>query len=224
MPKTLNIFFLASEADPFVKVGGLGDVAGSLPLALRALPNASLDVRLVIPFHNAIRSESFPTQREVEFTIPRSGVDVPVEVFRTELQGLTVYLVSGDPIRRSETIYDPDSHVDSEKYVFFSLAALELAHRLAWHPNVIHANDWHTAASVYALKLRAGERFWAGAKTILSVHNLCYMGAGSEEALTAYGLPPVEAPELPAWGRQVPLPLGLWAADKIVAVSPSYAE
>jgi starch synthase len=224
MPKTLNILFLASEADPFVKVGGLGDVAGSLPLALRALPNASLDVRLVIPFHNAIHSGSFPMQREVEFTIPRSGVDVPVEVFRTELQGLTVYLVSGDPILRSEKVYDADPHADSEKYVFFSLAALELARRLAWRPNVIHANDWHTAASVYALKRRAKERFWARTKTILSVHNLCYMGAGSEDALTAYGLPPVEAPELPAWARHVPLPLGLWAADKIVAVSPSYAE
>ncbi len=224
MPKTLNILFLASEADPFVKVGGLGDVAGSLPLALRALPDAMLDVRLVIPFHNVIRIESFPMQREVEFTIPRDGVDVPVEVYSTELHGLTVYLVSGEPIRRFETVYNTDSLADSEKYIFFSLAALELARRLNWRPHIIHANDWHTAASLYALRLQSEDRFWSRAKAVLSVHNLCYMGAGSEEVLTAYGLPPIDAPALPAWGRHVPMLLGLWAADKIVAVSPTYAE
>lgn len=220
----MNILFLASEADPFVKVGGLGDVAGSLPLALRALPGAKLDVRLAIPFHSVIRIESFPMQREVEFTIPRDGVDVPVEVFSTQLQGLTVYLISSDAIRRSEAVYDADSHADSEKYIFFSLAALELARRLDWCPDVVHANDWHTAISLYAIKLQADNSFWENTKTVFSVHNLGYMGAGSEDILTAYGLPPVEAARLPVWARHVPLPLGLWAADKIVAVSPTYAE
>jgi len=224
MPKKLNVLFLASEADPFAKVGGLGDVAGSLPNALRALPETPLDVRLVIPFHTTIRVENFPMQREIDFAIPRDGVDVQVEVFRAELRGLPVYLISGDPIRHSEKAYDPDPRVDSEKYVFFSLAALELARRLNWRPDVVHANDWHTAASLYAVRRQAKDPFWVHTKTILSVHNLCYMGAGSEDALTAYGLPPVDDSDLPDWARHVPLPLGLWAADKIVAVSPSYAE
>jgi starch synthase len=224
MPKKLNILFLASEADPFIKVGGLGDVAGSLPLALRALPNAKLDIRLVIPFHSVIRIESFPMQREVSFTIPRQGVEIPVEVFSTQLQGLTVYLISSDSIRRSETVYDVDSLADSEKYIFFSLASLELARRLNWRPDVIHANDWHTAVALYAMKRHNDDGFWDNTKTILSIHNLGYMGAGSESVLTAYDLPPVDASKLPAWARHVPLPMGLWAADKIVAVSPTYAE
>lgn len=224
MPKKLNILFLASEADPFIKVGGLGDVAGSLPLALRALPSAKLDVRLAIPFHNIIRIESFPMQREVSFTIPRQGVDMPVEVFSTQLQGLTVYLISSDPIRSSETVYDANPLADSEKYIFFSLAALELARRLDWQPNVVHANDWHTAISLYAMKRQNDDAFWDNTKSILSIHNLGYMGAGSESVLAAYDLPPVDAPKLPVWARHVPLPMGLWAADKIVAVSPTYAE
>ncbi len=224
MPRNLNILFLASEADPFVKVGGLGDVAGSLPNALRALPGARLDIRLVIPFHTAIRIENFPMQRETAFTIARDGADISVEVFRTDLNGLPVYLISGDPIRHSEKVYDPDPRVDSEKYIFFSLAALEMARRLDWRPDVVHANDWHTAASLYAVRRQAEDSFWAQARTMLTVHNLCFMGAGSEEALTAYHLPPVDDSELPEWGRHVPMPLGLWAADKIVAVSPSYAE
>src|SRR5690348_14331342 len=140
MSKKLNILFLASEADPFIKVGGLGDVAGSLPLALRALPGAKLDVRLAIPFHSVIRIESFPMHREVAYTISRQGVDMPVEVFSTQVQGLTVYLISSDSIRSSETVYDADSLADSEKYIFFSLAALELARRLNWRPDVVHAN------------------------------------------------------------------------------------
>jgi starch synthase len=223
-PPTLNILFLASEADPFVKIGGLGDVAGSLPGALLALSAAKLDVRLAIPFHNAIHIENFPMQRELAFSLPRQGVDVPVEVFRTDLNGLPVYLISGDPIRRSDKVYDLDPRVDSEKYVFFSLAALELARRLDWRPDVVHANDWHTAAALYAVRRRQDDPFWARTKTVMCVHNLCYMGAGSEDALTAYGLPPVDEPALPDWARQVPLPLALWAADKIVAVSPTYAE
>lgn len=224
MPKKLNVLFLASEADPFVKVGGLGDVAGSLPIALRALASAKLDVRLAIPFHNVIRIESFPMHREVEFTIPRDGVEMPVEVFSTQVQGLTVYLISTDAIRRSESVYDADPLADSEKYISFSLAALALVRHLNWRPDVVHANDWHTAVSLYAIKLQAEDAFWEDTKTVFSVHNLGYMGAGSEDVLSAYGLPPVEAPRLPVWARHVPLPLGLWAADKIVAVSPTYAE
>src|SRR5258706_703557 len=224
MPRNLNILFLASEADPFVKVGGLGDVAGSLPNALRTLPGTRLDIRLVIPFHNAIRIENFPMRREITFSIARQGADVSVEVFRTDLHGLPVYLISGDPIRHSEKVYDADPGLDSEKYIFFSLAALEMARRLDWRPDVVHANDWHTAVSLYAVRRQAEDPFWAQAKTVMTVHNLGFMGAGSEDALTAYRLPPVEDPDLPKWARHVPMPLGLWAADKIVAVSPSYAE
>lgn len=224
MPKTLNILFLAAEADPFAKVGGLGDVAGSLPQALLDLPTETLDIRLMIPFHTTIRIESFPMQREMDFTIRREDEDLPVEVFSTQFQGLTVYLISGEPIRRVPSVYLSDPLVEGEKYIFFSLAALELARRLNWRPHIVHANDWHTAVALYSIKRRNEDRFWSRVKTILSIHNLCYMGAGCEEVLDAYGLPPVEAPEIPKWGRHVPLVLGLWAADRIVAVSAAYAE
>lgn len=219
----MKILFIASEADPFVKVGGLGDVAGSLPKALREL-GRDLDVRLVIPFHTAIHTENLNLQREAVFTIMRAGEEMPVQVFRTDLNGLPVYLVSGSPFSQTLKVYDTDAAVDGEKFVFFTLAALELARRLDWRPDIVHANDWHTAIAPYAIRRMQDDPFWMGVKTMLSVHNLCYMGAGTEAALTAYGLPPVDDPALPWWGQQVPLPLGLWAADEIVAVSPSYAE
>ena len=104
MNNPIKILFLASEADPFVKVGGLGDVGGSLPNALLDL-QANLDVRLVIPFHTAIRTDNIDIRREIVFTIQRDGVEVPVQVFRTEQRGLPVYLISGDPFSHATKVY-----------------------------------------------------------------------------------------------------------------------
>src|SRR5512147_1966225 len=101
MPQTMNILFLAAEAEPFVKVGGLGDVAGTLPRALRALSNddLKLDVRLVLPYHAVIRSD---TIRPVAiYSIPRAGTEVQVEAYEGNLDGMPVYFISGDPIRAS---------------------------------------------------------------------------------------------------------------------------
>ncbi len=221
--KPLRILFLASEADPFVKVGGLGDVAGSLPYALQSLSDG-VDVRLVIPFHTSIRTEGLTLVRETVFTIPRYGREIPVQVFSTDVKGLPVYLISGAPVTGSLKVYDPNPQSDGEKYVFFSIAALKLAHSTDWRPDIVHANDWHTAPAIYHVRQMQADPFWKGVQTVFSVHNLGYMGAEAENALLAYGLPPIEEPLLPEWARRQPMGQALWAADEIVAVSPSYAE
>jgi starch synthase len=171
MTTPIKILFLASEADPFVKVGGLGDVSGSLPKALREL-GRDLDVRLVIPFHTAIRTDNLNLQREVVFTISRAGEEMPVQVFRTDVNGLPVYLVSGAPFSQTLKVYETDAALDGEKFVFFTLAALELVRRLDWRPDIVHANDWHTAVAPYAIRRMQSDPFWQGVKTMLSVHNL----------------------------------------------------
>lgn len=224
MPKPLKILFLASEADPFVKVGGLGDVAGSLPYALRGLQSEKLDVRLVLPFHSTIRAEGLTLTRETVFTLRRGNADVPAQVFRADIKGLPAYLISGAPVTGSLKVYDPNPNADGEKYTFFSMAALEMARQLNWRPDIVHANDWHTAPAVYQVRRQQDDPFWAGVKTVFSVHNLGYMGAEAENALLAYGLPPIAEPFYPEWACRQPLPQALWAADSIVAVSPSYAQ
>src|SRR5215212_9738559 len=101
MSQTINILFLAAEAEPFVKVGGLGDVAGTLPRALRALSNGEikLDVRLALPMHSVIKPD---TLRPLGiYAIPRSGSEIQVEAFEGNLDGMPVYLLNGDPIRAS---------------------------------------------------------------------------------------------------------------------------
>src|SRR5215204_3206271 len=149
MPQTINVLFLAAEAEPFVKVGGLGDVAGTLPRALRALSNDDLkvDIRLVLPMHSVIKQD---TLRPVGiYSIPRGDTEVQVEAFEGSLNDMPVYFLNGAPIQASGSVYSSNNKLDAEKYVFFSLAALELPRHINWTPNILHANDWHTALAAY---------------------------------------------------------------------------
>lgn len=228
MPENLNILFLAAEAEPFVKVGGLGDVAGSLPRYLRELlpevTNGSLvDIRLVLPMHSVVKSEAFGLRPLLIFPLARKTGEMQVQVFETNLDGLPVYFLDGEPISASGSVYSLDAALDGEKYTFFSLAALELTKQLAWRPNIVHSNDWHTALACYALLLKRWEGEFTGVSSVLTLHNLPFMGPDVSANLDAYGLPLAQT-GLPEWAHALPLPLGLWAADAIVGVSPTYAR
>lgn len=222
MSRTINVLFLAAEADPFIKVGGLGDVAGVLPRELRALSTdeLKLDVRLVLPKHPAVKAENL---RPVElFSVPRGGSEVGVEAFETSLEGMPVYFIDGEPIRANGSVYSLDAKLDAEKYTFFSVAAVELTRHINFQPDVIHANDWHTALSVY---VNLTKRWEAGAKHvagIVTLHNLPFMGSDIGTVLESYGIKLAQT-DLPDWARVLPLPLGMWASDAIAAVSPGYA-
>ena len=223
MARTIKILFLAAEADPFIKVGGLGDVAGSLPGSLRAL-SPRLDVRLCIPFHKNLNLDGFKLTPVADYDVPRNGQNIPAKVFETNLLGTPVYLIDGPPIAASQSVYSSDIGLDGEKYTFFSMAALELIKYIRWQPNIIHANDWHTAPAVYSLYHRQGDPYYAWIKSIIEIHNLPFMGGGASPYLSAYGLHPNSNPNLPDWARHFPLPMALAAADAIVAVSPAYAR
>jgi len=223
MSQTINVLFLAAEAEPFVKVGGLGDVAGTLPRALRALSNEELklDVRLVLPMHTAIRTESL--RPAGIYSIPRGKTEVQVDAYEGVLDGMPVYFINGDPIRASGSVYSSNNKLDAEKYVFFSLAALELPRQLNWAPNVIHANDWHTAIAAYGNLVKRWEDKKNRIASVITIHNLPFLGPDVKEILESYGLPLANT-DLPDWARVMPMPLGLWASDAMVAVSPTYAD
>ncbi len=228
--KTIKVLFLASEADPLVKVGGLGDVAGSLPPALQRLTGdktggVTLDVRTVIPFHAVVRKKAPEAEFLFDFAVPAVGGAVKAQAYRTQADGVPIYLIAGEPFGADAPVYSPDAAVGGEMYIFFSMAVLEMIKKLDWKPDILHANDWHTALAVYALKQRrATDPFFKGMRSVLGVHNLPFMGAGSEAAFDRYGLQPSRYPLLPWWAVKGPLPLGLQTADRIVAVSETYAQ
>ncbi len=229
-PGVINVLFLAAEAAPLVKVGGLGDVAGSLPLALRALTAPAwkgprIDIRLVLPFHDEINRKIKEPKFVSSFLVDHPGEPLPAKAFETTIAGLPVYLIEGPPIPPDTPAYSNDPLQDGEKYTFFSLAAIELARQLKWRPDLIHANDWHTATSLYALKQKKRTSgYLSHLSSLITIHNLPFMGKDAEEAMIRYGLPRSHDPRLPRWATLFPLPLGLLAADHIVAVSPGYAD
>ncbi len=229
MSASIKILFLASEAEPFIKVGGLADVAGSLPLALRSLPPQAthgipLDVRLVLPLHRSSRAESATMRPVAQFTVFRRGGSIPAQVFEIALNGMPVYFINGDLFSTSKSVYSQDPAPDREKYAFFSLAALEMLRHMDWQPDIIHANDWHTALALYALRARRTDPVLARIRTALTLHNLPYMGGEGADTLSAYGLTPLTDDALPQWARTFLLPIGLWAADSVIPVSPTYAR
>ncbi len=214
-----------------IKVGGLGDVAGSLPYALRAISShqlggRSLDVRLVIPYHGEIARKLLDPQPVASFIVQHPSGPIPTRAYVTYVSDVPVYMIEGAPIGTEAPVYSGDNYIDGAKYTYFSQAAIELARQLNWQPEILHANDWHTALAVFYLAKRRLSRdpFFAHTRSVLTIHNLPFMGAGAERALSEFGIQPVRDLRLPTWARQFPLPLGMLAADRIVAVSPTYAR
>ena len=223
MRNNLRIYFLAAEAAPLVKIGGLGDVAGSLPKALSALPS-SPDIRVVLPLYPQIKLSSLDLTPVTSFEVFHRDGPLLSEVFQAELNGITSYFIDGSPVASSPAVYSGDNKLDGTKFTFFSIAALELAKILKWKPDILHAHDWHAAPAVYKLHLiKKSDDFYKNTKSLLTVHNLPYLGHGAEGALQAFGLPRAHMSALPDWAKHLPLALGLLTADKINTVSPGYA-
>ncbi len=228
--QVINVLYIAAEAEPFARVGGLGDVAGALPLALRAIPielnsHARLDVRLAIPYYARIKSAGYHTQLVTEFDIQTRKSPVHALVYETKSGDLPVYLIDGQPIQSVDGIYGTSVQADAEKFIFFSLACLRLPEEIGWHVDILHANDWHTAAAIHQMKrLRRANPFYKQTKSTISIHNLPFMGTGAKEALRLYQISPARNPSMPPWSRSLPLPMGIDAADWVLTVSPHYAE
>ncbi|MFZ5809045.1 MAG: glycogen synthase [Chloroflexota bacterium] len=219
----MNVLFLTAEAEPYIKVGGLGDVAGSLPPAIHQVSAGEVDIRLVIPFHAGLHRQSLPLRFLVSLTIQHYPQPFQAQVYQLDEAPIPTYFIAGPPFTTDAPVYSADSGIDGVKYTFFSLAALEFVKAINWQPDIIHANDWHTSPALYALYVHPDPFFTACGK-ILTVHNLPYLGHGAAEALGSFGLPPAVNSSLPVWAQHLPLPLGLLSADRIIAVSPSYAQ
>ena len=222
---SLRILMLAAEVVPFAKTGGLADVAGALPKALRELGH---DIRICLPRYGFIDKERFGLRHELgPFPVPMDSGMEQAEILATEIGSrVPVYLVENPKFYDREGIYMyPD---DADRFVFLCRSALEMVRGLGWSPHIIHCNDWHTAiVPNWLATIYRDDPFFAGTATVFSIHNLSYQGVFGHRVLEIAGLASHEY-EVPAGlapDRQINfMSRGLFYADYINAVSPTYAQ
>ncbi|HOT90515.1 MAG TPA: glycogen/starch synthase [Anaerolineae bacterium] len=217
----LKVLFLAAEATPFMKVGGLADVAGSLPKALRGL---GVDVRVIIPRYGTMQAAGYSFQRVGSLAVPIGPGEEHALLLETNVDGVPIYLIWNDQyFSNRERVYGFND--DPQRFTFFSKGVIATLKLLDWKPDVIHANDWHTAAVPAWLDVYGrSQPHYCDIATLFTIHNLAYQGICGRLILTfaqMEKLPhlPGEVPGQVNWMAQ-----GIAHADLISTVSPTYAR
>ncbi len=221
----MNVLFVSAEAAPFAKVGGLADVVGSLPAALRKL---DVDARVIIPHYGFINDEKFDIEHAFHFQFPRTTGVTDVHVFTTTQDGVPIYLVQGWPFFGSEGAVYTEWSWDVPRFTFFNQVVLavawELRQREEWFPDVFHINDWHTGLVPFLLDVNKPDPVWGQVASILSIHNMAYQGQHAGGWLWQLGIPGRNHPELLWRGLSDNLlAIALAYSDMISTVSPRYA-
>lgn len=176
----LKVLYVASEAVPFIKTGGLADVAGSLP---KALKKQGVDVRVVMPKYGKIAQEYLDKMEHIydgEFTVSWRTKFLGID--KLELDGVTFYFIDNQEYFYREGFYGYGD--DAERFAFFSRAALEILPQDNFWPDVIHTNDWHTAlVNVYLRLDHIGDERYEKIKTVFTIHNLKYQGVFPKDVM-----------------------------------------
>lgn len=216
----MHILFATAEMSPLIKVGGLGDVAGSLPRALRARGE---DVRVAMPMHGGIERALYGLTRVLGGV--RAGADGEhVDVWEGNIHDVPVYLFENKRYFGRDKVYGFDD--DIERFAFFCEAMLAVAPHLGFKPDVVHAQDWHTALLLARLAYESGHA-WGGAGRVYTIHNLALQGdfdgtfaqrhdIDPRALLTPSGVAPSAAFSAMAQG--------ILHADRVNTVSETYAR
>ena len=218
----MKVCFIAAEAAPFVKVGGLGDVIGSLPKALREL---GVDARVILPLYSSIDRERFGLKYKAYQFVDLGWRHSYCGIFETEVDGVPCYFVDNEQYFNRDSIYGQAD--DGERFAFFSKAALEILPALDFKPDVVNVNDWHTALSVIyldVLKSREAE-FYKDMKSVLSIHNIEFQGRFNPyEMGNLFGLENKYFDALIYNGDLNLLKGAIQLADRVNTVSETYAR
>ena len=213
MSSPLKILLVAAEIFPFAKTGGLADVAGSLPPALK---NLGHDVRVLLPKYTCTKSQPIHSLNK-EITVGKTKATL----FEGRLaKDVPVYLVENDAYFDREYLYgEPGTEYsdNAERFAFFCQAALEACKTLDFQPDIIHCNDWHTG--LIPAYLKAIEDPWySKIRTLFSIHNLGYQGNFSMDKFSVTALPDrFSGPEgIEFYGQMSFLKSGLVFADALI--------
>ncbi len=227
----MKVAFLASEAAPYAKTGGLADVAQSLPAALSA---AGQDVAVFMPFYGSVRAAGRRLVKAVD--------GLPI-AWRGETTRLTVWADPSTPypvcfVEHPGYFERPDGaglygtpagdYPDNGlRFAFLARAVLEALQALPFEADVLHANDWQTAlAPAYLRHVLAGDSFYDRIRSVYTIHNLAYQGLFPPSILAEVGLPErlFRMEDMEFWGQASFMKAGILYADAITTVSPRYSR
>ncbi len=218
----MKVLYVASEALPFAASGGLADVAGSLPKAMR---NRLVGCRVVMPLYESIPQE---LRENMKFL---TSLSVPVAwrrqycgVFEAKHNGVIYYLLDNQYYFKRQGLYG--HYDDAERFAFFSRAVLEMLPHLDFKPDVINANDWQSAlVPLFYSIFYATREGYEGIKTVLTIHNIQYQGKyGMELVEDVLGIPPEHRSLVEYDGCCNFMKAGIECADRVTTVSPTYAQ
>lgn len=218
----MKVLYAASEALPFIASGGLGDVAGSLPHALR---KRLIGCRVVLPMYDTIKQELKDTMKFItHISVPVAWRRQYCGIFEAKHNGVIYYLIDNQYYFKRDTIYG--HYDDAERFAFFSRAVLEIIPYIDFKPDIIHCNDWQTALTpVYYSAMYANSPGYENIKTIFTIHNIQYQGVYGKELLEdVLGIPADKASLLEYDGCINFMKGAIECADKVTTVSPSYAD
>ncbi len=219
----MRVLFVSAEVAPFAKAGGLADVALALP---RALAEHGADVRVVMPKYRSVVGT--PSLRElVRFTVPVGGEAKDCVTFAARLpeSEVPINFLGHDPYFDRPQIYgEGREYADAlARFTFLSRGSLALCEAVSWLPDIVHANDWHTALIPAYLRTTRGGAFSQGTKTVLTIHNLAYQGVFPASQGPVTGLSPEALRSFEDRGTVNLLKGGIRQADLLTTVSPTYA-
>lgn len=222
----MKVAFVSFEVYPLAKVGGLADVAGSLP---KALKSKGVDVEIFMPYHKIVKKNIEKFGLNV-YKISDSfdiGMDEKASLYKTNLPttDIPVYLISNDYYFSSEEVYgSPDG---GKQAIFFTKSVLESIKKMKIHFDVIHANDWQTGLlPVYLKNIYRDEPIFSNTSTVYTIHNLGYQGLFDRSYLSFAGLPEYlyNIDGLEFYGKINFMKGGIIFSDIVNTVSPTYAE
>lgn len=218
----MKVLFVASEALPFIASGGLGDVAGSLPQALR---KRLIGCRVVMPLYATIPQEMRDSMHFIaSLSVPVAWRRQYCGIFEAKANGVTYYLLDNQYYFKRDTIYG--HYDDAERFSFFSRAVLEMLPYIDFHPDIIHCNDWQSALTpVYYSLMYAHREGYQNIKTLFTIHNIQYQGVYGKEILEdVLGIAQRDEALLEYDGDVNFMKGAIECANRVSTVSPSYAQ
>lgn len=233
----IKILFIGSEAAPFVKTGGLGDVVAALP---KYLQKAGADVKLIVPLYASVHRDKFGLKKLYDGACVKMGnceefysvyyAETPCHYDAYFIEFNKYFDRPYDAYGSFYGVYaDKDSRQDYRdnafRYAFFCRAALQLAKDLNYRPDIVHVHDWQTALVPYYIK-RMNDSFFAYTKSVLTIHNLPFQGIYSKDVVPYAGIDwrDFNMSAFEDYDRVNLLKGGIRFADKITTVSPNYAK